>query len=87
MSKENVEVLDLSVGSEFIGILSSLNDVKEFSTKINDSLRHSGAQVAIGRYNECRCIYTSDLFKHQGNNGPEWRTVHLGIDVFTQAGN
>jgi 4-aminobutyrate aminotransferase-like enzyme len=49
-------------------------------------VRGSGALFGVGRYDEVRAIYTTDLFRVEGNDGPEWRTVHLGIDVDAPAG-
>jgi 4-aminobutyrate aminotransferase-like enzyme len=42
--------------------------------------------VAIGRYDEPRLVYVSDLFRHVSNWEVENRTVHIGIDVFLPAG-
>jgi len=30
-------------------------------------------------------FYTTDAFKTEGNNGPEWRTMHLGTDYWLEA--
>ncbi len=49
-------------------------------------MQAANSQVGIGRYNEARPIYTSDIFRSEGSDGPEWRTVHLGLDVFVEAG-
>jgi 4-aminobutyrate aminotransferase-like enzyme/Ser/Thr protein kinase RdoA (MazF antagonist) len=42
--------------------------------------------VGIGRYDEPRPIYTSDAYRVEGNDGPEWRTLHTAIDLFMVAG-
>jgi 4-aminobutyrate aminotransferase-like enzyme len=49
-------------------------------------MRAANSSVGIGRYNEARPIYTSDQYKLEGNDGPEWRTVHIGLDIFMEAG-
>src|SRR5207302_1775183 len=46
----------------------------------------AGARVAVGRYDEARPIYTSDAYRVEGNDGPEWRTVHVALDLFLEAG-
>jgi len=46
---------------------------------------NSRAAAGIGRYLETRPFYTTDSFVSHRNQGPEWRTVHLGLDVFMDA--
>ena len=29
-----------------------------------------------------RPLYSTDNYKKEGNNGPEYRTIHLGVDFF-----
>lgn len=40
----------------------------------------------IGRYGEIRPFYTTDAYEVRGNEGPEWRTVHIGLDIFLPPG-
>lgn len=78
--------VDLSVGSQFIGDLGLLRDEPRLTQRI-DALRHEfGARIAVGEYDEARLVYTSDLFRSEGWDGPEWRTVHIGLDLFAEAG-
>ncbi len=47
----------------------------------------SGLPIPVlGRYDEARPFYTTDAYAVQGNDGPEWRTVHIGLDVFLPPG-
>ncbi len=78
-------MLDLSAGSRELGNLADVADVELFSRHIFDRIRDANSAVGIGRYNEARPIYTSDTYKTEGSDGPEWRTVHLGLDVFMEA--
>jgi 4-aminobutyrate aminotransferase-like enzyme/Ser/Thr protein kinase RdoA (MazF antagonist) len=79
-------VFDLSMGSRALGNLIELSDVEVFTRQLFDRMKAESCRVGIGRYNEARPIYTSDLYKLAGNDGPEWRTVHIGLDVFMEAG-
>ncbi len=79
-------VFDLSMGSRELGNLIELSDVEMFTRHLFDRMKVEGSQVGIGRYNEARPIYTSDQYKLAGNDGPEWRTIHIGLDVFMEAG-
>ncbi len=78
--------IDLSVGSQFIGDLSLVRDEPRLSAKIDRARRHLGARIAVGEYDEARLVYTSDLFRAEGWDGPEWRTIHVGLDLFGEAG-
>ncbi len=50
-------------------------------------MQANGAVAGIGRYGESRLIYNSEDFATQGENGIEYRTVHVGLDVFQAAGS
>lgn len=83
----DVLVLDTDVASGELGGLETWHDRTGYSRHVVDRLRDSGAVVGIGRYDEVRPIYTTDLFRVEGNDGPEWRTVHTAIDVALPAGS
>ena len=77
----DVHVHDFSVNSVTIGSIDDWRDQRRFSNLVEGELAQAGARVGVGRYDEVRAIYTTDLFRVDGNDGPEWRTVHIGIDV------
>jgi 4-aminobutyrate aminotransferase-like enzyme/Ser/Thr protein kinase RdoA (MazF antagonist) len=86
LEARDVHVHDFSVSSLSIGTIDQWRDQRKFSKVVDDELAASGAPVGVGRYDEVRAIYTTDLFRVEGNDGPEWRTVHIGIDVGAAAG-
>ncbi len=60
-----------------------LSDTDQFSEYIFDSLKKNNSPVGLGRYAEDRTIYArSTLFDTE----KEARTIHLGIDIWAQAG-
>lgn len=75
--------LDLSPGSLDLG-LPDETDTTAHLTRTLDALLDG--QPGLGRYNEPRLLYTSDDFMTPGEEGPEPRTVHLGLDVFLPPG-
>ncbi|MFL5628300.1 MAG: phosphotransferase, partial [Ktedonobacteraceae bacterium] len=80
----NTVIFDLSVGSRELGNLQNVSDLVWFNQHIFGRMQAAQSSVGIGRYNEVRQIYTSDAYKIEGNNGPEWRTVHVGLDIFME---
>ncbi|MCI0488419.1 MAG: aminotransferase class III-fold pyridoxal phosphate-dependent enzyme [Blastocatellia bacterium] len=88
-------VFDLSVGSLELDDLfqypdregggSSLTDVEAFTKKLFGRMKSEKAAVGIGRYNEARLVYASDIFKSPDSS--EQRTIHIGIDLFLKAGS
>ena len=77
------QVLDLSVQSP---LLIGPEPPGE-GEGINSTLSQRGqAKVAIGRYDEVRLVYTGDRFQVPYNELPESRTVHLGVDLFSESG-
>jgi len=82
---KNVIPIDLSVGSLDLGSNSNFETIPRFCRKINDILDAQNADVGIGGYGEIRPFYTTDAYKVEGNNGPQWRTKHLGTDYWADA--
>ncbi len=79
-------VLDLSVGSTFLGAEPCASETPAFTEKIFHAMKRAGASVGVGRYDEPRLLYTSPLFGASGNSTDERRTVHLGMDLFVEPG-
>ncbi|MEM1321558.1 MAG: aminotransferase class III-fold pyridoxal phosphate-dependent enzyme [Bacteroidota bacterium] len=79
-------IFDLSVGSLELGILPNYADSNRFEAHLNTVMAEQKVEVAIGKYQELRPLYTSDNFAVEGNEGPMWRTLHIGLDIFAKAG-
>ncbi|HSA57409.1 MAG TPA: aminotransferase class III-fold pyridoxal phosphate-dependent enzyme [Gemmatimonadaceae bacterium] len=82
----DVHVLDLDVASTELGTVDVWRDTAKFTRHVFDFLIEQDVSAGVGRYDEVRPIYTTDLFRVAGNDGPEWRTVHTAIDLFQPAG-
>ena len=83
----NSVIFDLSIGSRELGNLVELSDVKWFTHQLFERMNAAQSRVGIGRYNEARPIYTGDQYRVAGNDGPEWRTLHIGLDLFMEVGS
>lgn len=83
---ENLVPIDLSVSSKVLGNHSVFSEVKSFEKQINRYLEDQQATTAVGGYGEIRPFYTTDEYQVEGNNGYQWRTVHLGLDFWQPAG-
>ena len=77
--------LDLSIGSLDLGNNSNFEKIDNFQKTINKILENKNAEIGIGGYGEVRPFYTTDAYQTEGNNGAQWRTVHLGMDVWAPA--
>ncbi len=83
---KSIAALDLSVASSELGHNSNFETIPAFSKKIKQLLEEKNAAIGIGGYAETRPFYTTDAYLVNGNSGPQWRTVHLGMDVWSMAG-
>lgn len=83
---EGVTVLDLSVESPDVDGHDT-DDTAAFQGRIQRMLDDAGATVGIGRYLEPRAFYLTDAFAGREGDPRERRTVHLGIDIFAEAGS
>jgi 4-aminobutyrate aminotransferase-like enzyme/Ser/Thr protein kinase RdoA (MazF antagonist) len=84
LKHDKVVVFDLSVGSPEFSDPEELADTDAFTKKIFARMKDAGVRVGVGRYNEARLLYTSDVFK---SDDGESRTIHIGIDLFMKAGS
>lgn len=75
--------LDLGVGSPDLGNYADIEDADVLHLRILEAMK---GKVGIGRYDEIRPFYTSDAYEVRGNEGPQWRTVHIGLDIFMPPG-
>lgn len=80
--------LDLSVGSPDLGTYADIEDADKLHQRIEAAtpIANRQSSIVIGRYDETRPFYTTDAYAVEGNDGPEWRTVHIGLDVFLPPG-
>lgn len=78
----DVQHLDLSVSSKWIGHQEDFNDLDVFQYKINQLQKQSPNKLIAGGYLEPRALYTSIEYDKIGNYGRESRTIHLGIDFW-----
>jgi 4-aminobutyrate aminotransferase-like enzyme/Ser/Thr protein kinase RdoA (MazF antagonist) len=86
LKEGNCVVLDFGVGSTFLGADPANSDESLITSKIQVAIRAANAQIAIGCYNEARTVYSSALFAGGPKPTDERRTIHLGIDLFAEAG-
>ena len=78
--------LDLSVGSLDLDNGEGLAGSPAFGEWVAHQMEERGARIGIGRYNEARMVYTGEAFEGVGEEQPEQRTIHLGVDLFLESG-
>ncbi|MBK9944585.1 MAG: aminotransferase class III-fold pyridoxal phosphate-dependent enzyme [Kouleothrix sp.] len=79
-------VFDLSVGSLLLGADPAAAATPALTETLGRVMREHDALVGIGRYDEPRLIYTSPAFAAGTGALDEQRTIHLGIDLWVDAG-
>jgi 4-aminobutyrate aminotransferase-like enzyme/Ser/Thr protein kinase RdoA (MazF antagonist)/murein DD-endopeptidase MepM/ murein hydrolase activator NlpD len=87
LSTTPLHVFDLSVDSGEFGVAPEPEDVEGWTRTLFQRMETMGAVVGVGRYDEVRRWYTSDIFQEPSDGTPEWRTVHMGVDLFLPAGS
>ena len=81
-----LRTLDLSVGSPLLSSDQEAFSEPMLTRVIQDELRTHGANIGVGRYLEPRLMYTAGQFAEGDGPDEERRTVHLGVDLFADAG-
>ena len=80
LEPENYYLFDLTRKNEALREID-FNDRHGFDEYIFQKLENEKKAFGIGRYNEDRVIYNTDVF-----SGEERRSIHLGIDIWAPAG-
>src|SRR5262249_7426970 len=86
LKKEPCVVIDLSVGSAFLGADPTNAETEKLCAAIEVAKKEAGAQIAVGRYDEARLLYNAPQFEVSKNPADERRTIHLGLDLFVETG-
>ncbi len=84
-SRDETCVLDLSVSSPLLTGRDT-EDTEGFTRRTFREMEDRGARLGIGRYLEPRAFYLTDTFDGRAGDPRERRTIHLGIDLFDEAG-
>lgn len=79
-------VLDLSVGSPLVSGDPAERDEPHITSSVLAAMESAGVRVAVGRYDEPRMLYVTPLFGAGKDVTGERRTIHLGLDLFAEAG-
>jgi 4-aminobutyrate aminotransferase-like enzyme/Ser/Thr protein kinase RdoA (MazF antagonist) len=79
-------VMDLGIGSTLLGANPEFSEGPKFAETVSSELRRVGSTVGIGRHDEAR--FTSAAYGSIGKDCPtdELKTIHLGVDVYAEAG-
>ncbi len=83
--KQAIFAVDLSVASTLLGAAADYEDHDAQNFKISQAQRLHANKFLAGGYLEARSFYAADAFSAEGNNGKEYRTMHLGLDVWLPA--
>ncbi|NND87951.1 MAG: phosphotransferase, partial [Flavobacteriaceae bacterium] len=78
-------LLNLKVSSKWMGSRHEFNDLDLFEYKIDQLQKEYPTKFIADGYLEPRPIYTSNSYDKEGNEGPESRSVHLGVDFWLSA--
>ena len=77
--------VDLGVGSTLLGAAADYENHAEQLFKMHQQQNQHPDQFLAGGYLEARSFYASDNFSFAGNSGKEYRTMHLGLDIWLPA--
>lgn len=79
--KESLLLVDLTAGNKEL-TNETLNDIKKFSSYINEKLLSKKALYGIGGYDEHRTVYSNSKVFDADKPGDEPRRLHLGTDIW-----
>ena len=74
---------DLGITSPWLSADPAENAEPAFSRRLFGAMREAGVRVAVGGYDEPRLLYIGPEFAGEND---ERRTVHLGVDLWADAG-
>ena len=80
----NIQTVDMSIGSTLLGHSVHYQSNDHLSKVLAQLQTKSPSSLIGGGYLEARPIYSTEAYKTEGNNGPEYRTTHLGVDFWVE---
>ncbi|MGD8883175.1 MAG: aminotransferase class III-fold pyridoxal phosphate-dependent enzyme [Desulfobacterales bacterium] len=86
MRTEPLKIFDLSVASPLVHGNPEENKETYMTRRLWGEMQAANAKAGIGRYNEARMLYTSPLFAAGVAPTAEHRAVHIGMDLYAEAG-
>ena len=86
LQSEPLIVFDLSIGSPLLHGDPRENEEPHLTQRLHVKMKAAGVNVGVGRYDEARYLYIDPAFATGVGLTDEFRTVHLGIDLFVEAG-
>ena len=81
----NAAHIDMSIGSVFFDSPGVHQNITEFELKLNRYAKERMSELLVNGYGEVRPFYSTPAYRREGNCGPEYRTVHLGVDFWAEA--
>lgn len=79
-------IIDLRVGSPLLVAGPEKTAAEGMTRRIFRLMADAGTALGVGRYGEARLITSADAFTVATDTAPEYRTLHLGVDLFVQPG-
>jgi 4-aminobutyrate aminotransferase-like enzyme/Ser/Thr protein kinase RdoA (MazF antagonist) len=79
-------VLDLSIASPLLDGDTHNNTEPRVTERVFELMRDAKVRFSIGRYNEPRLLYVAPAFALGPRPTDEHRTIHIGLDLFAEAG-
>jgi 4-aminobutyrate aminotransferase-like enzyme/Ser/Thr protein kinase RdoA (MazF antagonist) len=86
LRSEPLAVFDLSIGSPLLRGDPRENEEPQLTKRLHEQMKAAGSSVGVGRYDEPRYLYIDPAFTTGKNPTDEFRTLHLGVDLFVEAG-
>jgi 4-aminobutyrate aminotransferase-like enzyme/Ser/Thr protein kinase RdoA (MazF antagonist) len=83
---EKFHVLDFTPSSSLYSGDPRVPDSERLSEAIEEEMQTAKVDVAVGRYDEPRLLYTAKMFARDTSPTAERRTIHIGLDLFAEAG-
>ncbi|WP_310991159.1 aminotransferase class III-fold pyridoxal phosphate-dependent enzyme [Aequorivita marina] len=85
ISCETIVNIDMSVGSTLLGNASEYSNPELAEFKLKQFRKQHPKSIVLNGYLEPRHFYATEAFKNEGNNGTQYRTIHLGTDFWVPA--
>lgn len=83
--KTKVSRVDFGLESSLIGRKDDFDNVALMGYRLSELERESPNAILAGGYLEPRFLYTTTAYRVEGNNGYEYRSIHLGTDFWLPA--
>jgi len=85
LKKNHATLVDLGLESSLVRNKGDFDDIELMEFELSRLQKKNPSCLLGGGYLEARSVYTTNAYRKEGNQGYEYRSIHIGVDFWVPA--